>query len=204
MYALSWSSLGAAIIGLAWAHAEPPYRSDTCLTVGVGIWTPEFTGAIWPRSRSMRLLDKQEPYYRPDGSLSNQWRVAELEPLSGKKATPFHDPEYERAWVWTSPTPDSLVILRPAILSEGVEFVGAWTADTLRGRAYAFSDAIDLDRASPRANAYAVRYSCLDAQAALQASAAVEALRSSDVPDSALGAREDSARVAELRAQFRH
>jgi hypothetical protein len=151
----------------------------------------------------VHLLDKQDPYYHPADSLGDRWRVAELEPLSRKDAASARNPEYERAWVWSSPRPDSLVLLRPPILSEGVEVVGVWTADTLRGRAHAFSDAIDLDRRSPRANAYGVRYSCWDAQAAMRASAAVEAFRASDVPDSVLAAREDSAWVAELRAQFR-
>ncbi|HET7111262.1 MAG TPA: hypothetical protein VFI41_10325, partial [Gemmatimonadales bacterium] len=74
-------------------------------------------------------------------------------------------------------------------------------ADTLRGRAHAFADAIDVVNGvarSPRANAYAVRFPCKDSAAGTIAAATVERLSRMDQPDAALGTREDSVWTVEM------
>jgi hypothetical protein len=95
-------------------------------------------------------------------------------------------------WSWRAPHPDSLELLRPAALSNGLEVHGAWTGDTLLGRAHVFSDAIWPSR-DPRANAYLVRYRCGDVQLAAVASQRLELFLAVDRPDSAQNAREIAA-----------
>jgi len=108
--------------------------------------------------------------------------------------------ENGRAWFWRAPLGDSLIILRPSMLSEGLEFRGLWKGDTLRGRAFAFSD--NLSPQNPRANVYGVRFECRNHESAERALAAVETLRERDVPNTQLGIREDSQYWAEIQTRF--
>ena len=162
--------------------------ANTCLVVGVGVWLPPYDGAMWRRSRTI-TLSSQRVRLPPLLRRALWWRVDVHQELS--RGTRPQLMYADRGWLWTAPSDDSLVLLRPAMLSEGAEISGAWIHDTLRGRAVAFSDV--LDPHPPRANAFAVRYRCDDGRAAASAQRVVSKLRISDKPDSGANAREDSA-----------
>ena len=168
-------------------------QSASCLAVGVGAWSPRNPGPIWTGSRTITL--KRGTVNDFDGIGGRKgWREVVLG--DGKSSS-----EYERGWAWIAPTKDSLMLVRPAMLSEGIWFVGRWRADTLTGRAHAFSDA--TGPGSPRANAFGIRYQCGAAQGAADALSALAALQRSDVPDPALGAVEDSTYQVEIRQRVR-
>jgi hypothetical protein len=140
------------------AYSWPDPKAPVCVAVGIGAWIPEHEGGIWPQSRALTLSRKAEHDF--NGLLGRQgWRAIVLEPIGAPVASDSEDdaiPELDRAWFWVAPTADSLIIVRPAMLSEGMEVVGVWISDTLRGRASAFSDAGPVHL--PRANAYGLRY----------------------------------------------
>jgi hypothetical protein len=184
-----------AAAGAATIHAQ---TRPTCVALGVGTWLPRTPGPIWRGTRVLVLTAKRERDMDAVGARRG-WRAVTMQPLdrSGSGPTPLR--EYDRAWLWLAPGADSLVLLRPAILSEGMRVAGAWTGDTVLGRASAFFDAIR--GAYPRANAYGVRFRCGDASAAEAARLAVERFRRTDVPNEGLGAREDSLQQAQRRQQ---
>jgi hypothetical protein len=190
----------AAVAGLSDARAPVREESPTCIALGVGTWTPETSLGIWRGSRLLTLTDRVEHGFDGVGS-GRGWRAIDLAPPEAGGAPELLSAEYERAWLWNMPAPESLVVLRPAILSEGMSMEGAWRGDTLKGRAHAFSDAVGLR--SPRANAYAVRYSCQARGADQRAMAAVEHLRLLDVADEPLAAREDSLWLIDVNARLR-
>ncbi len=189
--------------------AIPPSAARTskamrCLALGVGTWTPSPPGDIWRSSRRLNMTSAIDSWLSTFAG-RHGWRVIQFVPDEPKAEASSPAPEYDRAWLWLATTPDSLLLLRPAMLSEGMEVRGAWTGDTLRGRAHAFSDAIDIVNGiarSPRANAYGVRDACKESEAAAIAAAAVERLRSADQPDTALAAHEDSIWTAKVSRQL--
>jgi hypothetical protein len=189
-------AITAAVLPSA-AQRSAPVR---CLALGVGAWTPSLPEAIWSSSRRLSLTSVSADQLA-DFAGRRGWRVAQFLPDEPRAGAPSPAPAYDTPWVWLAPAFDSLLLTRPAMLSEGMEVRGTWVADTLRGRAHAFSDAIDMVNGaarSPRANAYGVRFSCKDSTAAAIAVATVERLRCTDQPDAALGAREDSVWTVEL------
>ena len=200
----AWLTFVVTLVSLGPWQPSAPVTADWCVTVGVGEWLPRPAGAIWSTSRELILTNKLDPYV-PNFDGRHGWRVVEFRVLHGQSKVPARSSEYDWGWVWLTPTPDSLLLVRPAMLSEGMEVRGAWTADTLRGRAHAYSDAIGMVNGiahSPRANAYGRRYACQNPAAAAEALATVEQLRLADRPDAGLTAREDSAWTGELLRQL--
>ncbi len=117
------------------------------------------------------------------------WREVRFADAHEPSADPRRD--YDVAWVWLNPSPDSLLLLRPAMLSQGMIVRGTWHGDALHGRGETFADLIRFPR--PRANMYAVRYRCDKNQARSAAFSTLAKLQQADVPDPALHAAEDSA-----------
>lgn len=157
-----------------------------CLVVGAGQWSPRQPGSIWGQTRSLVLLQDAAPGF--DASLGHaDWREVRFNDRPDTTSAGAH--EYDIGWAWVSPAPDSLLLLRPSMLSPGMIVRGGWKADKLRGRGVAFTDAVRFP--APRASIYAVRYHCRSAKSRAAAFNAVERLRKSDVSDTALNAIED-------------
>jgi hypothetical protein len=191
MLILSFRPVGLSLVVLLGAGSLSA-QAPSCIALGVGAWAPGQPGPIWTTSRRIILTSDRE--HDIDGVGGRQgWRRARLG--SDKPAS-----ELERAWFWVAPTADSLVLLRPAMLSEGIEFVGRWEADTLKARAHAFSDVILPG--TPRANAYGIRYACDANQSAEIALAALASLQRLDIPNPTLGAAEDSVYWADIQRRF--
>lgn len=169
----------------------------SCLVLGVGEWSTVQTESIWKGTRALVLLDERSEAHDGSHGLPTWHRVRWLGP--GAEGGRVSD-EYEGGWGWAATDDDSLAILRPAMLSEGMFIRGSWNADTLTGRAHAFSDAVWYPM--QRANAYAVRFDCEIPRGRADAQAAVERLRQRDRPDAAMNAHEDSLDQAEWKRRF--
>lgn len=168
-----------------------------CLVIGAGQWLPPDPGSIWPGNSALRLLDTAVS--TPDSMLGRAgWRELQFIDVHEPRPDPLRD--YGFAWGWLSPSPDSLLLLRPAMLSQGVIVRGSWNADTLRGRGVTFADLVLFPM--PRANMYAVKYPCDDMRARSAAFSALAKLEQSDVPDPALNAAEDRADSNEFARQW--
>ncbi|HET8762316.1 MAG TPA: hypothetical protein VFM12_02810 [Gemmatimonadales bacterium] len=168
----------------------------TCLVLGDGQWLPPDHGPIWPGNRALQLADS--PSSVPDSMLGRTgWRAVRFTDAHERGADRRRD--YDSAWGWLSPSPDSLLLLRPAMLSQGMIVRGSWNADTLRGRGVTFADLVLFPM--PRANMYAVKYPCDDMRARSAAFSALAKLEQSDVPDPALNAAEDRADSTEFARQ---
>src|SRR5947209_7719016 len=103
-------------------------QASSCLVLSAGAWSPDYHGAMWPRTRSITLTSQSVPNFDRVGKRTG-WRAVVIEQgRTGRSAR--ETPELDRAWLWTAPTPDSLVMLRPAMLSEGMSVVGVWVGDT--------------------------------------------------------------------------
>lgn len=189
-----WLGTLAAALAIA-PRPRTDQAAPVCLALGVGVWMPSDGWRIWPYSRGL-TLSRQVAHDFDGMGHGRGWRDIVLEPASAP-ADSGGIPEWDRAWFWFAPTPDSLIVLRPAIFSAGVEFVGVWSLDTLRARATAFSDAEQPHL--PHANAYGVPYKCGDTAALARALATVERFRALDVPNELLNAQEDS--IENARAQ---
>ncbi len=176
------------VVLLQMASANPlGAQLPSCLALGSGTWTPSEPEARWTRARTLVLTDS---LVIDEGGTT--WRHATFADAQRRD-------EYDRAWRWAAPTADSLVILRPAILSNGMQVSGQWQGDTLKARASVFSDG--ARPGLPRANGYAIRFQCADSTAAANAFATLVLLRARDVPDLALGLLEDSIYVASWNRQ---
>lgn len=163
-----------------------------CLVIGPGKWTSGEPSSFWSTPHAILLTRESESNFRGLAG-RDAWSRAEI--LLEKPIW-----EGQRAWLWTAPSQDSLLVLRPAILSEGVSYIGSFVADTLLGRAFAFSDVIS--RINPRANAYGIRYDCGNAHSAETAFAKYWEMRHGDLPDAAIGAVEDSIRWVDIERRF--
>ena len=160
----------------------------TCLALGSGQWSPPDPGPIWPGNTALQLTDTAAAI--PDSMLGHTgWREVCFADAQVPSADPRRD--YDFAWAWLSPSPDSLLLLRPAMLSQGMNMRGTWSADTLRGRGVTFADLVRFPM--PRANMYAVRYSCDSNRGRSAAFSALVRLQQADVPDPVLNAAEDRA-----------
>lgn len=166
-----------------------------CVVIGPGTWTGRQPSEFWSLPHAMRLAGELESAYVGKGLDGRDgWRLAEIQVDRLRW-------ESERGWSWVKPAQDSLVILRPAMLSEGIGFRLAGPADTLLGRAYAFSDAVS--RTNPRANAYGVRYDCGNEKNKEAALAAYRLMKENDAPDAGRGAAEDSLRWEEIQRRLK-
>jgi len=93
---------------------------------------------------------------------------------------------------------DSVSLTKHAFLGYGFETRGAWRGDTLSARSHSYSDSVDPSR-EPRANAFGVRYECLDFEAAGRAAAVTNRLAQVDTPDIARDRLEREAQDAWIR-----
>jgi hypothetical protein len=169
---------------VAWEHrVAPPYlRADEgrimpgkrCIALGFGPWSNR--GAEWlplgweERFPHLELRDSTDPR---GGNLA----LAVHSPRPALPTLHSRGPLRDRLIFdrWISPAPDSLVLVRWIVLSDGIIVQGRWTGDTMRGSAWTGSDAVT--GTEPSAHAFAVRYECGDAEAAMRAEAQVDALR---------------------------
>lgn len=162
--------------------------SPNCLVLGAGQWSPPDPGPIWPANTALQLADSAAAI--PDSMLGHTgWREVRFADAPEPDADLRRD--FDFAWGWLSPTPDSLLLVRPAMLSQGMTARGSWSADTLRGRGVTFADLVRFPM--PRANVYAVRYRCASDRQRSAAFSALVRLQRADVPDEELNASDNRA-----------
>ena len=174
----------SALLVLGFQPARPTDR--VCLAIGFGVWSLRggVEDSVLAKSRLVQLLDRG-PGNTPSFYGLSGWREA----LIGDGNSPS---EYDHEWVWVAPTRDSLLLLRPAMMSAGISLRGQWHHDTLRGRAEAFGDAVFIGMPGQRANGFGVAYTCRDRGGVKRARTALARLQARDVPDTAQNSLEDS------------
>ncbi|HET7603108.1 MAG TPA: hypothetical protein VFK36_08840 [Gemmatimonadales bacterium] len=191
---------GWVLSALALAGGMTPVSAQSrpiCLVLGAGQWSPPDPGSIWSGTKALQLVDSAASI--PDSMLGHTgWREVRFADAPEPDADLRRD--YDFAWGWLSPTPDSLLLVRPAMLSQGMIARGAWSADTLRARGVTFADLVRFPM--PRANMYAVGYPCGDARKQRAAFSALAKLQKADLPDPALNAAEDRADSMLIASQW--
>ena len=175
------SSMLAAI--LAFASVLDAQSSPRCLALGFGKWdgdtNAEHYSVLRVRRPSLVKLSHVPPEWFPDSRSSFDARVINRTGL--------------RANLWTQ-AGDSLTIMATAALSDGWVLLGTLSADTLRGRVRATSDAVRPN--VPRASAYGLFVACTDSVAIRRASAHIAAWIATAPRDSAALGREQRAEEA--------
>jgi hypothetical protein len=167
-------------------------QSGSCLVIGFGDWGPRAESPVLTKSRTITLLSELATfsnglYFRKG------WRQVVVG--DGHSTS-----EYDQEWLWLAPTKDSLLLLRPAIMSASIFLVGAWRVDTLVARAELGSDAGMMGATGTRANALGIRYKCKSTEGAARALTALGVFQHTDAPNPALGAVEDSIDQAQMKA----
>jgi hypothetical protein len=185
-----------SICGVYLAAGGPPYHDGTvvqdfCLALGFGAWQPAqpywFPPGWTAHAPDLQLRDRPGRLSAFEGW--REWKEVGPAPvLAGDTVWHFKNSdgvlELRVAWLatmWRS-TRDTLELLRPAALSDGFQVRGQWSADTLHGRAHAFSDLVSPE-SDPRANAYGIRYACDDPEGAGRAATALHRYIEEDRPD---------------------
>jgi hypothetical protein len=187
------SHLLTSLVAFLMVSAGPMLaQTGSCMAIGFGDWGPRNEASDLTKSRTIMLLS--QPASSSDGLLFRKgWRQAVVG--DGRSAS-----EYDQEWIWFAPTEDSLVLLRPAIMSASIYLIGAWRADTLVARSTIGSDSGTLGAAGTRANAFGIRYQCHSVEGAARALAALTVYEDADVPNPALGVVEDSILRSQMNA----
>lgn len=170
-----------------------------CVAVGFGHWAPSDPQWLPPRWRVSMPHFELSPRLASLQVNRDSLRVLQLAPFAEEDpanakmlAVPGRDVSTRSQLMldgWRRSDPDSVEFVRYAVLGEGFAVRGRWLGDTMRGRAYSFSDA-PMPEEDPRTNAYGVRYPCRDLAAARRAAESIKQWRETDRVDTLTNLRE--------------